>query len=126
MITEGRMLQAGFLVVAGAGAFVLAAGDVEFVGHGHADGAVKVVAILGDIGADAVGGPSLLAGPEDIVGIEVDQQRLVEEGFVDPCPDSPIALDALELVIGITCEAHTQHCRPGMRKDKGVPQFKPP
>ena len=28
MITEGRALQAGFLVVAGTGALVLAAGDV--------------------------------------------------------------------------------------------------
>ena len=72
-------LQAGFLVVAGTGAFILAAGDVEFVGHSQADGAVKVVAILGDIGADAVGGPPLLAGSEDVVGIEVDQQRLVEK-----------------------------------------------
>ena len=38
-------LQAGFLVVAGTGALVLAAGDVEVVGHGHADDAVIVVAI---------------------------------------------------------------------------------
>ena len=124
--TSLLFLQAGFLVVAGASAFVLAAGDVEFVGHSQADGAVKVVAILGDIGADAVGSPSFLARLENVVGIEVDQQRLVEEGFVDTRPNRPIVLDALKLVIGITCDTHAQYCCPGMRKDKGVPQFKPP
>ena len=41
MITGGRVLQAGFLVVAGAGAFILAAGDVEVVGHGQADSVTR-------------------------------------------------------------------------------------
>ena len=41
MITEGRALQAGFLVVAGTGALVLAADNVELISHGQADSVTR-------------------------------------------------------------------------------------
>ena len=119
-------LQSALFVVTGTSTFVLASGDVEVVGHGQAESAVKIVAILGDIGSDAVCGPSLLARLEDVVGIEVYQQRLVEEGFIDSGTNSPIVFDALELIIGIARNSHIQHCTPRVPEDKRIPQIKAP
>ena len=106
------LLQAVLFIVTGTSTFILASSGVEVVGYSQTDGTVEVVAIFGDIGPDAVGGPPFLARLEDVVGIEIDQQSLVKEGFVDSCANCPIVLDSLELIIGVRAETNADHYCP--------------